>query len=1396
MHSIRFKITAITIAALITTILCVYGVSYATLRAENDRTSVQMMNLIGQDTKKSMEKFTEGIEQSMEMIGNIAADLLDSVTLAENGVIGSSAGTGGRTPEQSAVLDAYLAEYCAQVQEIFSGVASHTHGAITYYYCIDPAISETEHGFFHSRVGKTGFDEREPLDARELDPEDIEHTTWYYTPIQRGRPSWVGPYTAHFLEEMWIVSYLVPIYKSGSFIGVIGMDIPMETLVEQVRAIRFYDTGFACLLDENNRILYHPERDLGSMPNMSEGDSLLQQGSSGDAIVRYTVNGESRQMTFCTLSNGMKLALIAPTSEINGAWFRLGRNNLFISLAIIAVFAALITLVVRAITRPLTELTAASQRLAEADYDVDLNYKGRDEVGTLTGAFTRMRDQIKRYIEDLNRQIRTDKMTGLPNMRYFFKIGREERNRMAAEGKHPALLFFDIIGMKHFNRQHGFEEGDRLICDIADILARRFEGHSLCRFSEDHFAAVAEEEEAEEILRGILQEVPQANNGMSLPVRVGVYPDRLEQVDISVACDRAKYASDMNRGAYASSVSWFDEEMLKSGELYRYVVNSLDRALDEGWIQVYYQPIIRTSDGKVCDEEALSRWIDPVMGVLSPADFIPALEEAKLIYKLDLYVVDRVLEKMKRQAQVGLFVVPQSINLSRMDFDRCDIVEEIRRRVDAAGIDRALISIEITESVVGSDFEFMKEQVDRLRQLGFQVWMDDFGSGYSSLDVLQNIHFDLIKFDMRFMERFDEGDEGKIILTELTKMAIGLGVETVCEGVERIEQVEFLREIGCTRIQGFYYGKPLSFEQMLQKFESGADMGFENPRESEYFATIGRINLYDMSVLASGDDESLRRYFNTLPMSIIEVNGTKMKYNRCNKSYRDFLQRAFGANFSTEERDYTAIPDGQGSVFMSAVIRCGRDGNRALVDEKINDDTTVHTFVRRVAVNPVTGTAAVAAAVLAVIKDGENARMNYAQIAKALSADYVNLYYVNLNTEKYTEYSPDAAHEDLALERHGENFFASSREDAKEHLYKDDQEYFISAFTRENVEHFLDTQGAFTLTYRLLMNGVPTYVNMKAVRMQGDRSHIIIGVNNVDTQMRQKEELERIEAEKTTYSRIEALTQGFICIYTVDPITNHYVEYSATGGYAGLDLPKMGDDLFARSREESLRYVYPEDVAKFQTLFNRERMLEEIGKNGFYSFQYRMLLDGEPTYVNMKAALVEERDGPQLIIGVSNIDAQVRREQDYERKLSAARSRANLDTLTGVKNKTAYETMSETLSRQAQDGQAVQYAIALCRVRDLSRVNEEQGHEAGDQLIRDTCAVVCNVFKHSPVFRVAGDEFAVIAQGHDFENAESLVNELRDTCLDRGLAISCGLAKYDGTETVSAVFARAERHCD
>jgi hypothetical protein len=187
--------------------------------------------------------------------------------------------------------------------------------------------------------------------------------------------------------------------------------------------------------------------------------------------------------------------------------------------------------------------------------------------------------------------------------------------------------------------------------------------------------------------------------------------------------------------------------------------------------------------------------------------------------------------------------------------------------------------------------------------------MDDFGSGYSSLDVLQDIHFDLLKFDMRFMKRFGEGEESKIILTDLIRMAIDLGVDTICEGVETAEEAAFLREIGCNKLQGFYYCRPIPYEEILERNRKGIQIGFEDPAESDYYAAIGRVNLYDLTVTADKDG-GRQDYFDTLPAGILELRGDEVSYVRTNQAYRDFLKQFFQFDLDAQNGGYPASPEG------------------------------------------------------------------------------------------------------------------------------------------------------------------------------------------------------------------------------------------------------------------------------------------------------------------------------------------------------------------------------------------------------------------------------------------------------------------------------------------------------
>ena len=624
-----------------------------------------------------------------------------------------------------------------------------------------------------------------------------------------------------------------------------------------------------------------------------------------------------------------------------------------------------------------TRIIHAIGRHAAAEDGTMLAYVWYTDEGEYTPEVGELAANLNKAInralheESLLQRSYFDYLTGLPSMTHFFELASAGRDRLIRRGDTPALLFVDLSGMKGFNSKYGFTEGDALLRAFSQLLIRRFGRDCCSRFGQDHFAVVTKADDLEERLNELFRETAELNGGRTLPLRVGIQLYSKGVEEISAACDRAKIACDLGRNTYVSGFNYYDERLQEKITGRQYILENLDRALEERWIKVYYQPIIRNANGQVSDEEALARWIDPDRGLLPPSEFISVLEDSGLIYKLDLYMIDRVLEELQRKREAGLVTLPVSVNLSRVDFDACDIVEEVRRRVDDAGISRKLITIEITESVVGSNLEFIKSQIDHFHALGFRVWMDDFGSGYSSLDVLQSIRFDVIKFDIRFMQQFDSSKRSRIVLTELAKMAMGMDIETVVEGVETQDQLDFITEVGCTKAQGYYYRKPNPLEEILERNRKGEAIRRESPDEEDYYAAIGAFNLYDPSVIMDVEDDRYQAFLDAIPMAIIEKENPEdrcLRILRCNASFRSFMGRVLGVRLPEEaELKKHTLQEPPNGALKETLTKCTAGGNWVLIGEKKGKaGYSAHAFVRQISANPISGAKAYAVAALTI----------------------------------------------------------------------------------------------------------------------------------------------------------------------------------------------------------------------------------------------------------------------------------------------------------------------------------------------------------------------------------------------------------------------------------------------
>ena len=577
---------------------------------------------------------------------------------------------------------------------------------------------------------------------------------------------------------------------------------------------------------------------------------------------------------------------------------------------------------------------------------------GQDADNPLTEKLaSNFKDLMSR--ESLIRDNFYDTLTGLPNMSYFLTLADAGKAAIEANGKTPGIVFFDFTGMKYFNEKYGLREGDNLIMSFGMILKKYFPNENCGRMGQDHFAVFAEMEGIEDVLHEIFEDIKFANEGRTLPVHVGIYSMAFEDVNASSACDRAKIVSDKQKGAYVSKFAYYDENTHAATTHFEYVINTFEKAMEEGWIQPYYQQIVRSVNGLVCDEEALARWIDPVKGLIPPDHFIYVLEDAKLIHKLDLYILDCVLRDMEEVKEKDLPLVPVSINLSKYDFELCDMVEEIIKRVAASTIPPRMVTIEITESVSSLDADFVATQIRRFHDAGFEVWMDDFGSGYSSLNMLQKYEFDLIKFDMRFMREFNLSKKNHIILRELIQMATKLGIDTVVEGVETIEQVKFLREIGCSKLQGYFFAKPIPLDEWYAIYGAKVGNKIENYSETPYFAAVGRTNVVEPLVNKDYNWQA-DEFFGQLPTGVLEFRENSICIMRYNRTFADFLLKVGfidEMDLGNELIEQRRLPADQ---FLEAIRNTQEDGRWELIEGLEEQNLILNLFIKKIGTNPIT----------------------------------------------------------------------------------------------------------------------------------------------------------------------------------------------------------------------------------------------------------------------------------------------------------------------------------------------------------------------------------------------------------------------------------------------------------
>lgn len=608
------------------------------------------------------------------------------------------------------------------------------------------------------------------------------------------------------LEKAHINTYAVPIYRdsdpTGAPIGVLTAVFNTDVFRDALGGSSFEGAGFAHIVKADGTFLMRSTNQNADQTALNAFEDVLRFENAGEMQRVQDDMAAGRSGTFAhTTPTGLK-ALVTYTP--------IGVQNWYL-------FSVVPRSIVEGQTRQFTRTTVELLLVLSALFALALAF------------IMRVRQKSR---QEAQRLAYVDPVTGLYNRNRFRLEATRRLERQA--GPPMAVMILNLSGFRTINELFGFTEGDRLLAAVGQMLKEELGGDDLYARGEADNFYILTGRYSPEGLRGlgealaarIEREAQRQGQQFVLSARCGVY--LLTEADagvreISVLLDRAKTALDAGRGG-KEQVSFYSVALHEREQLRRAVEANLDAALAAHEFVVYLQPQFSAAGDGVTGAEALVRWDDPRRGLLSPGDFIPVLEENGSITELDFYVLEEVCRFLREWLDAGFDPVPVSVNQSRLHLYRADYLQRLLGTVHRYGVPPQLIVLEITESAALDNAGALIKVTRELHAAGFRVSMDDFGSGYSSLNLLDSIPFDELKLDKRFFDDFAGRSRGRTIVASILSMAKGLGISTVAEGIERKEQLEWLRREGCDAIQGFYLARPMpraEFERQVFGAESG-----------------------------------------------------------------------------------------------------------------------------------------------------------------------------------------------------------------------------------------------------------------------------------------------------------------------------------------------------------------------------------------------------------------------------------------------------------------------------------------------------------------------------------------------------------------------------------------------
>lgn len=474
MQSIRGKFLRLNLISILLCVILIGGVGLFSLSVIQASTSRDILSLTCRAEGQALDDSISSIKDSVDLF---------------------CAMTDNRVPSLAILRDQSFVDDLFAVAEMdFGQIARVTHGVCAYYFRTAPELTPKPEGFFYGKEPGSDLIVKQPLtDLSIYDPSDTEHVGWYYQPQVAGKPIWMEPYYNKNLD-IYMVSYVVPFYRNGVFWAIAGMDIDFDVVIDRVRTINPYTTGYAFLCSDRGIIHYHPELEIGStVTDYIDGLDSLQEALSvldGQPTFGYRYKGMGKTIACYSLQNDMKLMLAAPNSEIKAPMVALFRVIVLAAILFCAVVAVLIVHISNRITHPLESLTQAARKIADGNLDVDLPDPSGDEVGILTRSFEVTVSSLKRYVASMNNMAFTDPLTQVKNKTAYDRAALGLQKDMAEGSAEYALVMCDLNNLKRINDAYGHERGDEYIVRCCNLICGVFKRSPVFRIGGDEFVVI------------------------------------------------------------------------------------------------------------------------------------------------------------------------------------------------------------------------------------------------------------------------------------------------------------------------------------------------------------------------------------------------------------------------------------------------------------------------------------------------------------------------------------------------------------------------------------------------------------------------------------------------------------------------------------------------------------------------------------------------------------------------------------------------------------------------------------------------------------------------------------------------------------------------------------------